>query len=263
MSGPTNGNPAQPNQQPWYQSFFGRDYLDVYDGSFTEERARQEVSMVEAALALQKGESVMDLCCGQGRHAVELARRGYAVTGLDLSAEYLRLTEAAAASVGVRLETVEADMRAIPAEGRFDALINMYSSFGYLESEADDAMVLTAIGRALRPGGRALLDLLNREWVVHNNGATDWHYGPDGTLYLEARELDLAASRNHVTFTAVSPSGERRDLDGHHIRLYTLREMIGALDAAGLRYETVYGGYNSEPYSPDTRRMVVIASKPR
>ncbi len=250
-------------EQPWYQSFFGRDYLDVYDGSFTAERASQEVSMVEAALSLQKGESVLDLCCGQGRHSVELARRGYDVTGLDLSAEYLRLTEAAAAEADLTLSTVEADMRAIPYESRFDALINMYSSFGYLESEAEDFKVLTAVQRALKPGGRCLLDLLNREWVVHNNGPTDWHHGPDGTLYLEARELDLAASRNHVTFTAVAPNGERRELDGHHIRLYTLREMIGALEAAGLRYEAVYGGYSSEPYSPDTRRMIVIASKPR
>src|SRR5688572_127190 len=115
--------PAPPDQ-PWYQSFFGRDYLDAYDGSFTRERAEREVSMVEAALRLQKGEAVLDLCCGQGRHAVELARRGYGVCGLDLSAEYLRLTEAAAAEAGVQVETVEADMRAIPFETRFDAVIN-------------------------------------------------------------------------------------------------------------------------------------------
>src|SRR5690349_13412465 len=115
-------------EQPWYQSFFGRDYLDVYDGSFTDERAAVEVSMVEYALGLQKSEAVLDLCCGQGRHSVELAKRGYSVTGLDLSAEYLRLTEAAAAKAGTRLETVEADMRAIPFEARFDAVINMYSS---------------------------------------------------------------------------------------------------------------------------------------
>jgi SAM-dependent methyltransferase len=257
-----NSSPRPENEQPWYQSFFGRDYLDVYDGSFSRERAALEVSMVEAALALKRGEQVLDLCCGQGRHAVELARRGYAVSGLDLSAEYLRLTEDAASEAGVSVATLEADMRAIPAESRFDAVINMYSSFGYLENEAEDARVLASIAKALKSGGRVLLDLLNREWVVHNNGPTEWHYGPDGTLYLEARQLDLEASRNHVTFTAISADGRRRELDGHHIRLYTIREMIGGLDAAGLHYEAVYGGYHSEPYSPDTRRMIVIASKP-
>ena len=253
---------ATPNDStPWYQSFFGRDYLDAYDGSFTEERARQEVSMAESALGLKKGEAVLDLCCGQGRHAVELARRGYAVSGLDLSPEYLRLTEVSAEKAGVQVATVESDMRVIPFEAYFDAILNMYSSFGYLESESEDAKVLDAIARALKPGGRLLLDLLNREWVVHNNGAADWHTGPDGTIYLEQRHLDLAESRNHVTFMAIRPDGTRRDLDGHHIRLYTLRELIGALDAAGLRYEAVYGGYAQEPYSPDTRRMIAVARR--
>lgn len=256
-------HPSQQNERPWYQSFFGRDYLDAYDGSFSRERARHEVTMVEKALALAKGESVLDLCCGQGRHAVELALRGYEVSGLDLSPAYLELTSAAAKEAGVSIETLEADMRAIPAQSRFNAVINMYSSFGYLESEAEDAKVLTSIERALKPGGRALLDLLNREWVVHNNGPTDWHYGPDGTLYLEARRFDLAASRNRVTFTAIDTTGARRDLDGHHIRLYTLREMIGALKAAGLLFEAVYGGYEEEPYTPDTRRMIIVAFKPR
>jgi SAM-dependent methyltransferase len=152
-------------------------------------------------------------------------------------------------------------MRFIPFEGRFDAIVNMYSSFGYLESEAEDAKVLDAVVGALKPGGRVLFDLLNREWVVHNNGPADWHTGPDGTLYLEKRDLDLAASRNHVTFTAIEADGTRRDMGGHHIRLYTLREIIGGLDAAGLEYAAVYGGYAGEPYSPDTRRMLVVAHK--
>lgn len=246
---------------PWYESFFGKDYLDVYDYQFSRERAALEVSLVEAALGLAKGEEVLDLCCGQGRHAVELAMRGYRVTGLDLSAQYLRLTEEAAKASGVAVETIESDMRAIPFGGRFDAIVNMFSSFGYLEDEGEDAKVLDAIARALKPGGRCLLDLLNREWVVHNNGEKDWHRAEDGILYLEERHLDLAASRNHVTFTAITPDGTTRQLDGHHIRLYTLREMIGALTSAGLSYEAVYGGYESEPYSPDTRRMIVIARK--
>lgn len=246
---------------PWYRRFFSRDYLDAYAYHFTAERAAGEVTMAERALALSKGDRVLDLCCGQGRHSIELARRGYAVTSLDLSAEYLRLAEAGAEAAGVRIETVAADMREIPFEGHFDAVVNMFSSFGYLETEAEDACVLGAIARALKPGGRALLDLLNREWVVHNNGEKDWHRAADGTLYLEERHLDLATSRNHVTFTAISPDGASRPLDGHHIRLYTLREMIGALDDAGLRFEAVHGGFDDEPYSRDSRRMIVVARK--
>ncbi len=247
---------------PWYESFFGRDYLDVYDYQFTQERAESETSFAIRALALQPGEQVLDLCCGQGRHAVLLAKHGCVVTALDLNADYLDLAQAAAREAGVTLETVPADMREIPSAGRFDAVVNMFSSFGYLESEAEDAKVLAAIVRALKPGGRVLLDLLNRDWVVANYETEDSHTDAGGTLYLEHRRFDLETSRNHVSFTVVTPAGQRREVGGHHIRLYTLREMRGALDAAGLVYEGVYGGFAGETYSIDTRRMIIVARKP-
>ena len=245
----------------WYESFFGQDYLDVYGYQFTDERARKETAFAARALDLQPGERVLDLCCGPGRHAVILAGLGLEVTGLDLSEQYLRLTEAAARKHSVSVAAVHADMRSIPFASHFDAIVNMFSSFGYLESEAEDAEVLKSIRDALKPGGRILLDLLNRDWVVDNYVQNDWHRGSDGTLYLEHRELDLLTSRNHVTFTAISADGARREIGGHHIRLYTLREAAGMLEAAGLAFQAVYGGFEGEAYGIETRRMIVIARR--
>jgi SAM-dependent methyltransferase len=248
--------------QPWYQSFFGQDYLDVYGYQFTQERAAHEAGFVVKVLGLEPGDLVLDLCSGQGRHAVPLAARGMHVTALDMSFQYLEMAVAAARASGVQFETVHADMRSIPFSDRFDAVINMFSSFGYLESEAEDARVLEAVSRALKPGGGVLLDLLNRDWVIANYETEDSHAGDDGTLYLEHRRLDLETSRNHVSFTVVAPDGARREVGGHHIRLYTLREVRGMLDAAGLVYQSVHGGYDDEPYGIDTRRMIVIARRP-
>jgi SAM-dependent methyltransferase len=250
------------SETPWYESFFGHDYLEVYGSSFTQQRAEIESAFAIRALGLTAGQALLDLCCGQGRHAVELAKHGCVVTALDLSSEYLDLANEAARQAGVVLETVHADMREIPFTDRFDALVNMFSSFGYLESEAEDARVLDAIAGALKPGGRVLLDLLNRDWVVANYETEDSHTDPDGTVYLEHRRLDLETSRNHVSFTVVAPDGSRREVGGHHIRLYTLREVRGLLDAAGLDYEGVHGGYEGEAYGIDTRRMIVVARKP-
>ena len=246
---------------PWYQRFFGNDYLDVYRGHLRAEVAEREVAFVARALALEPGARVLDLCAGPGRHAVLLAERGLRVTALDLSQAYLDAAAAEAKRRGVALETVRADMRAPGFDGCFDAVINMFSSFGYLESEAEDAKVLRGVAAALRPGGRALFDLINREWVVRNQVADESHAAADGVIHLEHRELDLAASRNHVTFVAVAPDGSRRDLDGHHIRLYTLTEMIGMLDGAGLRFERAYGGFDGEAYGVDTRRMIVVGDE--
>ena len=113
-----------------------------------------------------------------------MAKRGFKVTGLDLNAEYLDLASKAADAAKVKIETVAGDMREIPFENKFDAIVNMYSSFGYLESEAEDLKVLESAAKALKTGGRILLDMLNREWAVTNYIQNDWHAGDDPTTAL-------------------------------------------------------------------------------
>lgn len=248
-------------QNAWYVKFFGEDYLNIYRHTFTPERTAKEVAFVERRLELKVGAHMLDLCCGPGRHSVLLAQRGYRVTGLDLSQSYLDLARRAAADHKVALDTVSADMREIPFEDHFDAAINMYSSFGYLESEAEDLKVLESIARSLRPGGRLLLDMLNREWAVANYIQNDWHAEPDGTLYVERRTLDLVSSRMRVRFIVVSPTGGRHDSVGHDIRLYTLTEMTRLLERVGLREVEVFGGFDDEQYDIGTRRMVICARK--
>jgi SAM-dependent methyltransferase len=246
---------------PWYERFFDHDYLDVYGSQFTDERAQREVSFLERALALQPDQRILDLCCGPGRHASLLAQRGMLVTGLDLSQEYLDIARKAALQAGFQIETVHGDMRDIPFTAHFDAVINMFSAFGYFATDAEDGRVLTAIAKALKPDGCLLMDLINREWVLANYEPHDWHAGEDGTIYLERREVDLVESRNHVAFTAIAPDGSRREIVGHHFRLYTLHELVCLLAEAGLRFEQAYGGFDSEPYAITTRRMIVVARK--
>jgi SAM-dependent methyltransferase len=246
----------------WYVDFFRGDYLNVYGHMFTEERAEKESAFVARVLGLQPTASVLDLCCGQGRHSIQLAKRGLRVTSLDLNAEYVELARKAAESAKVAIETVTADMREIPFANKFDAIVNMYSSFGYLESEAEDLKVLESAAKALKGGGRLLLDMLNREWAIDNYIQNDWHTGADGTLYVERRDLDLATSRMHVHFIVVDPKGGRRESIGHIIRLYTLTEMTRLLERVGLRVTSVFGGFEGEEYGIGTRRMIVVAEKP-
>ena len=253
---------ASEASSPWYVSFFGDDYLDAYGHLLTEERAQREVAFVEEALGLKPGNSVLDLCCGTGRHAVLLAKRGFEVTAQDLSEGYLVQASRAAEAAGVGLSVAHSDMRSIPFDSAFDAVINMFTAFGYLESEGEDSKVLREIAKALKPGGRFLLDLLNREWVVSNYVQNEWRRTDDGTLYLEHRELDLVAGRNHVTFTVIDPNGQRREMDGHHVRLYTLTEVIGMLKESGLEFERAYGSFSGEDYGVETGRMIVVGKRP-
>ena len=250
------------NKPPWYVEFFGEDYRLAYRSTLTDERSDEETAFAAWVLGLSTGQEILDLCCGHGRHAVRLAEAGMKVTGLDLSEEYLAEARATAAMTGVALELVRSDMRHIPFAGRFDAVINMFSAFGYLESESDDQQVLQAIYEALKPGGSALMDLINREWVVANNIENEWHVDEDGTTILEHRELDLLGSRNHVSFSIIGPDGIRRESVGHKIRLYTLTEIASMLGRAGLAIDRVFGGYDAVVYSSQSRRMIVVAKKP-
>ena len=248
---------------PWYVRFFKGDYLRVYGHTLQQDRTDLETQFAIHALNVQPDQRVLDLCCGQGRHSIALAKTGLDVTGVDLSEEMLAIATSEADKAGVTLNLRRADMRQLPVdfEHRFDAIINMFSSFGYLESEEDDQQVLHQAAKVLKPGGRLMMDLLNREWVIINNEKFDWHQHEDGRVVLEHRDLNLAQSINHLTYTEILPDGTRRIMSDLNMRLYTLTEMIKMLDTAGLTLQNVYGGFRGEDYTVNTRRMILVALK--
>ena len=265
----------QPPETPWYVRFFKGDYLRVYGHTLQQDRTDLETQFAIHALGIQPHHRVLDLCCGQGRHSIALAKTGLDVTGVDLSEEMLAIARKNATEASVSpasggnaegkggLALRQADMRHLPddLENQFDAVINMFSSFGYLESEQDDQQVLHQIHKALKPGGKLLMDLLNREWVIINNEEYDWHQHEDGRVVLEHRQLDLQTSTNHLSYTEILPDGTRNQLSNLKMRLYTLTELTKMLTTANLTLQNVYGGFQAEPYTVNTRRMIVIASK--
>ncbi len=245
----------------WYTEFFNEDYVKIYSERLSQDATERETAFVVKALGLQKGDRVLDLACGHGRHAVALARRGMVVTGQDLNDDYLRMAREDAARAGVEIGTVHGDMRDIPFTDEFDAFINMFTAFGYFDSEDEELRVLQAVSNALKSGGKLLLDTINREWVLSNYVQNEWHTDDHGNTYLEHREFDLVTGRNRVTFSIVTADGTRRESPGHDVRLYTLTELVRLLDAAGLRLSATYGDYDGAAYHIDTPRMIVVASK--
>jgi SAM-dependent methyltransferase len=248
-----------PDALPWYKTFFGEDYLQIYT-FLTPERTEREVDGIVTLLHLPTASSILDLCCGHGRHAIALARRGYQVTGLDLSAVFLQRAQADADHQGVQVRLEEGDMRKIPFENAFEAIINIFTAFGYLESEEEDQQVLQQVQRALKPGGLFLLETLHREWLVRNFEPSEIHRHPDGLMVLEERTFDLLTGRCDVQVTMLSPDGQRRQYT-HSVRMYTLRELARMLAAAGLQVQACYGGLDGSRLSLNSPRLVVIGAK--
>lgn len=248
------------NEQPWYAEFFGADYLRIYTPMLAPERAEQEVALLVERLGLPAGSKILDLCCGHGRHSIPLARRGYQVTGLDLSQVFLEKARVDAEEAGVQVRWVHSDMRHVPFEAEFDAVINMFTAFGYLENEQEDEKVLHQVHGALKPGGLFLLEIAHREFLMRHFESRDFSRYQDGLLVLHERHLDLMTSRLDDQVTMIHPDGTRRAYFTS-LRLYSLTELAHMMEAAGLRVEAYYGGLDGSELTLDCHRLVLVARK--
>lgn len=240
----------------WYEGFFGEQYLVVAPGPKQAERTAGEVDFVVAELGLAAGAEVLDLACGHGRHAIELARRGLRVTGFDLSEPSLARAREDAASAGVEVEWVQGDMRELPWAEHFDAVVNLFSAFGYFDDEADDRRVVEGVARALKPGGAFLIDTINPAGLFARYQERRWEELDDGTLFLQEHELDLSRGRNRARWLFVGPDGDRRELR-HSIRLYARHELGALLEDAGLTVDGDWGGFDGSELTRETWRLIV------
>jgi len=246
----------------WYEEFFGEDYMRFHlcGGEREEQRAPAECDAVVSLLGLQPGARVLDLCCGQGRHSVELARRGFRVTGFDLSDYLLGLAKERAEEAGVEVEFVRGDMRVLPWEDEFDAVLNLFTAFGYLESDEEDEKVLCAISRCLKRGGQLMMDLWNRERLPTMFQPKDW-FEHEGYIALDEREWDLHRGRLNLHRRLAAPDGSRREI-AFALRVYAHSEMLAAFRRTGLDWTRTCGDYDGSDYSVGSRRMLIIARKP-
>jgi SAM-dependent methyltransferase len=222
------------------------------------ENAPREVEAMVALLGLSPQAKVLDLCCGVGRHSLELARRGFQVTGVDRTAAYLQEARGRARQEGLEVEFVQDDMRAFLRPGAFDAVINYFTSFGYFESEDDDRRVVENAFSSLRPGGQVLVDLMGVEILARIFSERGWRE-EDGMLILEDRQVapDWGTVYNRWI---IIKDGERREVT-LTTRQYSAAELSRLLKGCGFERVEVYGDLSGAPYDMEARRLVVVAGK--
>ncbi len=245
---------------PWYADYFDERYLDVFSASFTDEHSQAEAHAVARFLDLPSGASVLDLACGQGRHAIALARMGHTLTGLDLSPLLLARAAVVAAANGVAVTWVEGDMRDLPWEGAFDACINLTTAFGYFATDEENEAVLRQVAKALKPGGQFLIETMHRDYIVREYQQHDWYETDDETLVWTLRLFDAIKGRTTVVEryrTAAGEEGERY----HNIRVYTATELHAMLRRAGLEPTDTWGEWEGDAFSFDSTRLIVRAVK--
>jgi SAM-dependent methyltransferase len=245
----------------WWQSFFDDRYLLEYEPLFDPVRDRQEVARLIDVLALPVGARVLDCPCGQGRHAHLLAEAGYDVDGVDWSAPML----AAAKNRGTArmLRYRRADMRKLPATwtNRFDAVANLFTSFGFFTNPADDARVIQQFARVLRVGGVLVWHGANRDGLVARFLGRDWWRTKDGTLVAQERHFDPLAGVLTVDSERRGPRGSERR--SHRIRVYNATRLAELCRDAGLIVEAAYDAWIDRPLRRTSSEMLLVARKQR
>ncbi len=244
----------------WYKTAFQYDYLRVYPHR-NDEEARRQVDFLVGRLDVPPSCEVLDLGCGDGRHSLELTRRGFRVTGLDLSEELLERARRRTADEGLDITFIQGDMRDPPAAHAYDLLVNFFTSFGYFREDGENARVLEAISRALRPGGRFLMDYLNREYVISTLVPLD-RRTVEGMEVEQRRWItgNPSMAGGHVRINKqvrIREDGAERSYD-ESVRMYTLEELEAMMDRAGLTVTRTYGDFDGRPVSGDAPRNILV-----
>ena len=244
----------------WYENFFDDWYLKYWVQPITHERTCAEVTAAERFCELKPHDHVLDLCCGQGRHSVELARRGYRVTGYDLSETLLAAAEKEAHDAGVDVEFVRGDMREVPWQDRFDAVVNFYTAFGYFEHDHENQAVLDRVAGALKPGGRFLLDYPCLEGRMANWKTQEFFRYDDGTVMCHDIILNVFDQTIVNKALYITADGQRHKT-GFTLRHYYGRELRKCFDTAGMDVIGTYGSLDGAPLKHTDTRVLVIGRK--
>jgi SAM-dependent methyltransferase len=252
--------PRKKRLRPWFEEVFDEDYLRTLP-FMTADQTLREVAFIKDALSPPADGHVLDVACGYGRHAIELSQRGLRVTGLDLSLPLLIRAADESQRRALSVNFVHADMREMAFDGQFDGAYCVLSSFGYFDEDTN-LKVATSICRALKPGGRFLLDTLNRDYIVADLPTRVWWEG-DGCVVLEEVDFNFHTSRVIIRRSVVFQDGRQMEQD-ISIRAYSLHELGKMLRQAGFRVLDVSGSLATKGnfFGATSRNIIMVCERP-
>jgi SAM-dependent methyltransferase len=220
---------------------------------------RDEVDSLVALLELERGAKILDLCCGIGRHSIELARRGFRVTAVDRTRQFLEIARSSAEEANVEIEFVESDMRSFRRPDAFDGAINLFSSFGYFEDETDDERVARNLAVSLKPRGVLVLETMCKEVIARDFEERSW-LEEEGTFLLQERAIAEEFSRIVNRWIVVPREGGPIELDFSH-RIYSAVELGSLFRGCGFSTTRAMGSLDGSAFDQRAERLVLIAER--
>ena len=237
-------------------------WRELYPVLFPEERLRlgeEEVPKVLrlAGLPEMTDAAALDLCCGPGRHALPLARRGLRVTAVDRTPFFLERARERAQAAGLTVEFVEADMREFRRAAAFDLALSLFTSFGYFAARDEDLQVLRNVRASLRPRGVLVMDVAGKEWLARHFEATRSRTLEDGSLFVDRCQVVDDWTRVENEWILIK-DGRARTLR-LRLNVYSGQELKDRLLQAGFARVDLYGSLDGVPYDREATRLVAVA----
>ena len=243
----------------WHeQDTFWNNWAPIMFHERRWEKAQEEVANIISLLNISETASVLDLCCGPGRHSLQLAQQGFSVTAVDRTKMYLERARKQAETEGLKIEFIEDDMRRFCRPDSFDVAINLFTSFGYFEDMSDDRQVAANVYRSLRDKGVFLIDIMGKEVLARIFRERDW-YELDSIMVLEERKVCANWSWIENRWLMIK-DGKMDEWKVSH-RLYSAAELAALLSDCGFKAIDVYGDLTGTPYDHTAKRLVLVAHK--
>lgn len=242
----------------WWEDFFSGAALDLWRAAMSEERTRAEADFIVGLLSLAPKAKVLDVPCGEGRLTREFAAHGFAMTGVDFARDFLKEAEAKAAGRGYNIRWVRRDMRRLPWKAEFDGAFCFGNSFGYSTDEGN-AAILASVSRALKPGARFVLDASSVAEVVLPILKPRTEVPVGDILFIEENRYDHVNGRLDTDYTFVRGEMAERKSGSH--RIYTYRQMVELLEAAGFQELEAFGSTDKEPFAFGSPQLFLVATK--
>lgn len=235
----------------WFESWFGEEYVALYPHR-NEAEAERAVALIASTLASRPVRRVLDLACGSGRHARYLGQRWW-TSGVDLSEVLLRMAQRDDTPASL----VRADIRLLPyAKSSFDLVVNLFTSFGYFETDAEHEGVMRDLARVINPGGTFVLDFFNAAQVRD-------HLVPYDESFIAGRHVE---QRREITDDGrfvvkhIAMKNEGKEFV-ERVRLFRKDDLVSMFKRAGFSIETSYGDYGGEPLTDRSPRVILFARR--
>ncbi len=238
----------------WYKNWFGNEYLTLY-AHRDEQEAKKLIKLVNSNINIESDARIIDLCCGQGRHARILANMGFKVVGVDLSRTLLESAKYKN-SHSENAQFVQADMRCLPFTGSFDLLLNLFTSFGYFDSDEKNQSVFSQFAQVLKHDGRFVFDYMNDKHVRDNLIS---HQNEEiGNINIE---LERYISDERVQKKITMYQDDKKSVFFESVKMYSPEKIQDMMRQSGLSVDKIIGDYDDSAFLTYSPRLIIIGSK--